>query len=566
MIAFGFWGKRRATTQSDFLVAGRRLGPMLYSGTMAAIVLGGASTIGGVGLGYQYGISGMWLVFAIGVGILLLSLLFAGRIQRLRVYTVSQMLELRYGPGSSVLSGVVMCGYTLMLSVTSTIAYATIFGALFDIGRVLAIILGGSVVVIYSVLGGMWSITLTDFVQFVIKTIGIFFILLPIALYKTGGISGLADKLPADATSFTAIGGDTILTYFVIYTFGLLIGQDIWQRVFTARSPGVARWAGTASGVYCLLYAVAGAVIGMAAKVLLPALEARDDAFAEFVEMQLPPILAGLVLAAALAAVMSTSSGALIATATVFSQDIVARLRKRDIEAGSEHDHVRSNRIYVAAFGIVMIVIACLLQDVVAALTVAYDILVGGLLIPILGGLLWRRGTNVGAIAAMAVGTVCDAGHHDRRGGHLRQRTDLCRAGVRPGGVHHRQFAQQAHRKRRDGGMGPQEPRGEHGTRAADGCDNIVRRCKVAPCRSLTVGGEAWTGGASVARQSAARLPRAQWSSGPGLVGIAQSHAILGIGPDLLDLFGATTTNPICTTPGPAPRRLPVGRRPAPSA
>ncbi len=210
----------------------------------------------------------------------MLSLLFAGRIQRLGVYTVSQMLELRYGPGSSVLSGVVMWGYTLMLSVTSTIAYATIFGALFDIGKVPAIILGGSVVIIYSVLGGMWSITLTDFVQFIIKTIGIFFILLPIALYKTGGFSGLADKLPADATSLTAIGGSTILTYFVIYTFGLLIGQDIWQRVFTARSPGVARWAGAASGVYCLLYAVAGAVIGMAAKVLLPALESRDDAFA----------------------------------------------------------------------------------------------------------------------------------------------------------------------------------------------------------------------------------------------------------------------------------------------
>ena len=53
-----------------------------------------------------------------------------------------------------------------------------------------------------------------------------------------------------------------------------------------------------------------------------------------------------------------------------------------------------------------MIVIACLLQDVVAALTVAYDILVGGLLVPILGGLLWRRGTGTGALAAMAVGTV----------------------------------------------------------------------------------------------------------------------------------------------------------------
>ena len=129
-----------------------------------------------------------------------------------------------------------------MLSVTSTIAYSTIFGALFDIGRVPAIILGGGVVIIYSTLGGMWSITLTDFVQFIVKTIGIFFILLPLALYKTGGMSGLAEKLPADATSLTAIGGEKILTYFVIYTFGLLIGQDIWQRVFTARSPGVARW------------------------------------------------------------------------------------------------------------------------------------------------------------------------------------------------------------------------------------------------------------------------------------------------------------------------------------
>jgi SSS family solute:Na+ symporter len=112
------------------------------------------------------------------------------------------------------------------------------------------------------------------------------------------------------------------------------------------------------------------------------------------------------VLAAALAAVMSTSSGALIATATVFSQDIVARLLKRDVEAGSEHDHIRNNRLYVAGFGIVMVAIACALQDVVAALTVAYDILVGGLLVPILGGLVWRRGTNVGAVAAMAAGTV----------------------------------------------------------------------------------------------------------------------------------------------------------------
>jgi solute:Na+ symporter, SSS family len=401
MIAFGFWGKRRATTESDFLVAGRRLGPFLYAGTMSALVLGGASTIGGVGLGYEYGLSGMWLVIAIGTGVLLLSLLFAGRVQRLGVYTVSQMLELRYGPGSSVLSGVVMFGYTLMLSVTSTIAYATIFAALLDLPRVPSILVGGLVVVVYSALGGMWSITLTDFVQFLIQTVGIFLILLPVVLVQADGFAAL----PPEALSPTAIGGATIVTYFVIYTFGLLIGQDIWQRVFTARSPGVARWAGAASGVYCLVYGVAGALIGMAASVLVPGLEERDDAFAAVVDATMPAVLAGLVLAAALAAVMSTASGALIATATVFGQDILQRVRGR--AAGATEDaHVRSNRILIGAFGVVVIVIACLLQDVVAALTVAYDILVGGLLVPIIGGLVWRRGTNVGAVAAMGVGTV----------------------------------------------------------------------------------------------------------------------------------------------------------------
>src|SRR5690606_28329230 len=88
MLAMGWWGMRRARSKSEFLVAGRRLGPAMYSGTMAAIVLGGASTIGGVGLGYQYGLSGAWMVFTIGLGLLALSVFFSARIARLKVYTV----------------------------------------------------------------------------------------------------------------------------------------------------------------------------------------------------------------------------------------------------------------------------------------------------------------------------------------------------------------------------------------------------------------------------------------------------------------------------------------------
>nr|MDP9487601.1 sodium:solute symporter [Actinomycetota bacterium] len=72
ILGAGYLGLRRARSADDYLVAGRRLGPAMYMGTLSAVVLGGASTIGGVSLGYQYGISGMWLVFMLGLGIIAL--------------------------------------------------------------------------------------------------------------------------------------------------------------------------------------------------------------------------------------------------------------------------------------------------------------------------------------------------------------------------------------------------------------------------------------------------------------------------------------------------------------
>ncbi|MGW3690635.1 sodium:solute symporter [Streptomyces sp. NPDC005125] len=409
IIGVGWWGKRRARSKSDFLVAGRRLGPLMYTGTMAAVVLGGASTIGGVRLGYTYGLSGAAMVFAIGLGLLALSVFFSARIARLRVYTVAEMLSLRYGDGASLISGVVMWIYTLMLAVTSTIAYASVFDVLFDVPQWAAVLIGGAIVVGYSALGGMWSITLTDMVQFVVKSIGVLVLLLPIAVVKAGGFTAMEHKLPHSYLSPTSIGGQTIFTYVLIYTFGMLIGQDIWQRVFTARTDKVAAYGGTVAGVYCLVYAVAGAVIGMATKALYPQLNGADSAFATIVKHALPTGVKGLVLAAALSAMMSTASGALIASATVANNDIWRKLRtlrrgSAQDSAADEHDEVRGNRLAIVLLGVIAIAIACMLSDVISALTVAYNLLVGGLLVPILGGLVWKRGNLAGALASMIAG------------------------------------------------------------------------------------------------------------------------------------------------------------------
>ncbi|WAJ39620.1 sodium:solute symporter [Pseudomonas sp. GOM7] len=401
MLALGWYGMRRAKTREDYLVAGRNLGPGFYLGTMAATVLGGASTIGTVRLGYVHGISGFWLCAALGLGIVGISLLLAKPLLKLKIYTVTQVLERRYTPTARHASAVIMLVYALTLAATSTIAIGTVMQVLFGMPFWVAILLGGGITVTYSTIGGMWSLTLTDIVQFLIMTIGLVFILMPISISDAGGWDALVATLPASYFSFTSIGWDTIVTYFLIYFLGIFIGQDIWQRVFTARSEGVARVAGTAAGLYCVLYGLAAALIGMAAKVLLPDLDNANNAFASIVQHSLPDGIRGLVIAAALAALMSTASAGLLAASTTAAQDLWPLLGGKD-EDGDAH----KNRVFTLLLGVIVLAIALVVSDVISALTLAYNLLVGGMLVPLLGAIYFKRATTFAAILSMLCGSL----------------------------------------------------------------------------------------------------------------------------------------------------------------
>lgn len=399
MLLLGWYGMRRAKTHEDYLVAGRNLGPGLYMGTMAATVLGGASTVGTVRLGYEYGLSGFWLCGALGLGIIVLNRVLARPLLKLRIFTVTQILERRFTSGAKHVSALVMTAYALMLAATSVIAIGTVMQVLFGLPFWVAVLVGGGVVAVYSTLGGMWSLTLTDIVQFVIKTVGLMFVLLPICLMRVGGWDALVAQLPAANFTLTHIGWPTIITYFVIYFLGILIGQEIWQRVFTARDEQVARVAGTAAGLYCIVYGLVGAVIGMTAKVLLPDLDNVNNAFATIVQVGLPDGIRGLVIAAALAAMMSTASAAMLATSTLVAEDLLPALR-----GGRSFTDVRVHRGITLLAALCALAIALVVDDVLSALTCAYNLLVGGMLVPLLGAIYWRRATTAGAVASMLLG------------------------------------------------------------------------------------------------------------------------------------------------------------------
>jgi SSS family solute:Na+ symporter len=401
ILIVGLWAQTKAKTQEDFLVAGRSVGPVLYSGTLAAIILGGGSTVGGVKLGYQYGISGMWLVGMYGFGMIVMGVLLVPRILRMKLYTIPQLLQRRYSAAARIAGGLVMAAYDLMIVVTGTIAVGAAMQVIAGIPRTPAILLSSGVMIAYSVFGGMWALTATDIVQFVIKTVGILLVLLPAATLHAGGFQGMHQHLPPDFFSLTHIGGPKILSFFTLYFFGILIGQDGWQRVFTARSTQVARNGGIYVGLYCFAYAIAGALIGAAGHVFLPALEDPDLAFASIVNAVLPAGMRGLVLAASLAAIMSTASACLLATSTVLLEDVYLPIR-RITTSGT----MFQTRAITLVLGIAATLVACLTSDVIAALTVAYDLLVGALFVPVMGAILWRHGTGTAALASIVAGAA----------------------------------------------------------------------------------------------------------------------------------------------------------------
>ena len=402
MMAVGVWGYRKAETLDDYLVAGRNIPLWMYIPVMSTVILGGASTLAGGGLGYSNGISGAWLVIILGLGIAAVGLLISTSLASLRAYTLGEVLTRRYDQHSGTVGAVVATVYALTIAVVQVISIGVVVSALSGMDQSLAIVLGGVIVIVYTALGGMWSVTITDLVQWVIMTLGML-IAIPIALSQAGGMSGLRANLDPSFFDPTAIGGDRIVTWFLLYFLGLMIGQDIWQRVFTADSPRTAKVGNIGAGIYSIAYGLATAFLGMIALVLVPGIDNPDFALPTLILEKIPTGLAGLILAGFISAMMSTADAALLASSTLFTNDIYKPFINPD---ASQERYTFVSRMGIVVMGSFMIVAAIWIGNVLDALTLAYNILTGAIFVPIMGAFFWKGGTWQGALSSIVVSTV----------------------------------------------------------------------------------------------------------------------------------------------------------------
>lgn len=387
VIGVGLFVSRRAKTKEDFLVAGRSLPLPMFTAAMAAVVIGGGCTIGGTTLAYESGIAGIWVGGMYAVSIFLLGLLLRTKMSNMRILSTNEGVGIFYGPYARMVSAIIMVVYLVMIAVLNVVSLGTVLSIMTGLSTTTSMIIGGCIIVLYITIGGMIAVAFTDIIQFTIMTLGVMIILPILGLTHVGGFSGLDTSLPDTAFDVSSIGASRVIAYIFLLVPGFLVGQDIWQKAFTAKNANVAKKGTMLAAGYIALYAIATVIIGMCIAAAVPGLENTNMAFATAAATFCPNGVRGLVLAAALASIMSTANGGIIGSATVIFNDMIAVKNPEFAERKS----VMITRILIVVITMGAVIVSIFMQSVLVALDVAYAYLSGCVFVPLVLAFILKR-------------------------------------------------------------------------------------------------------------------------------------------------------------------------------
>jgi solute:Na+ symporter, SSS family len=411
LVGLSIYRSRRVQSHADFMVAGRNVPVLLLVGTLVCTWIGSGSLFGGAGLAYRVGIAELWFSVGAWVG-LIVAYFLAGRVRRIAQYTVPDLLEQRYNATARLLG-------TLAI----ILAYVTIAAYQFRGGGwILTIVTDGAIspttgmfitagtIVLFTAMAGMMSIVTVDILNGILIT-GAILIALPYMIFAAGGLGDVIAALPAGHTS--VLGGHNVLWVIGVAmpTFLLLLGESgMYQKFFSARDENAARKAviGMVLGVMLIETTLALlAIVGRAVyPELMDATTIIGRAGAETIILHiarhgLPVILGALLLAAAVAIVLSTGNTFLLVPSTNVSRDVYERFINPN---ASEQKKLAVQRAFVVLFGALGLVLLTQFQTVLAMALYAYS-LVGASLTPaLLAAFLWKRVTAAGGVACIAGG------------------------------------------------------------------------------------------------------------------------------------------------------------------
>jgi SSS family transporter len=406
MLAVGWWSSRRVKTLDDFLVAGRRLPYGLATATLFATWFGAGSCMGASGTAYTDGILGVICdPFAAALSLVLAGLFYVALLRRLRLLTVTDLFGRYYGKGAEIFASVLMVPVYIGWLGSQMVALGVILQEIAGVPQLTGVLIGGAVVLAYTLAGGMWAVTLTDLVQVVVLVLGLL-ILLPVVLGRAGGIGGLMDGTPSELWRFfpaSGAGTDDWMAYlgqWALMGLGCVVGQDLIQRSLASRSERVAKHSAVTAGVCYLVMGSVAVLIGLAGRLVMPGLEDPEQLMPKLALECLHPVVVVVFLGALVSAIMSSSDSSLLAAASLTVNNIVLRLFPSRRGQG-----LAIMRIATILLAILSIGVALAVNEIYSLMVNSWATLLVGIFVPVTAALYWRKANAAAAWVSMIAGT-----------------------------------------------------------------------------------------------------------------------------------------------------------------
>ena len=408
-LGVGFYSARRVHSAGDFINAGRNLHPALNTAALFALWFGSETIFGASSEFAEHGILGIIEDPLGGVlCLLLVGFFFSRRLYALNIYTIGDLFKKNYGHKIEMFSSFLMIVSFIGYAAAQIVALGLLSQSLLSISLPTAMFISTSVVVLYTFTGGMWAVSVTDFIQSILIVIG----LIVVAWYVTeitGGITPGANSLTPEQTRFfpenDSVSWLNWLSAWMVLGFGSIASQDIFQRVNSARSMKAAYYSTILGAFIYLIFSLLPLYLITATKIIQPALLQGDLQLAlpQLVLNNMPMWVQILFFGSLLSAIMSTCSGALLAPASLLSENIVKPLLT---QTPDDKSFLQLTRIAVIVIGSLAYLIALSSQNIFDLVGEASIVGLVTIFVPFVATLFFKHRDKTAAFLSMSCGTL----------------------------------------------------------------------------------------------------------------------------------------------------------------
>ena len=413
MLGIGYYSSKKIKSNEDFVVAGRRLGPILLAGTLAATEIGGGSSLGVVEKSYgAWGLSASWYVIAMGIAFIILSL-FAPKLRKAEVKTVPEYFRRRYGKTSGLITTLIMMIPLIGLTAIQFIASATVLSIMLGINYQLAVTIVAIIITIYAIMGGLWSVTLTDFVQVFLIVIGMA-LAIPFSLRLAGGMPNVVANVPEGTFNmFKGISPATIVSLVVMYIASFAVGQEAVSRFYAAKDEKAAVQGSIISAVINLVFAFIPTILGIITLALVNMGKIDSTilmqggaryALPHLAMNTMPAIVIGILFAGIISATMSSADSDLLGAGAIFGNEVYKVYINKDAD---NEQVMKVTKIVMAIIGLFAYLFALFnTGSIIKVLMFAFSLRAAGAFFPYIIGLYWDKASSAGTVASLVLGSA----------------------------------------------------------------------------------------------------------------------------------------------------------------